>query len=161
MSRGLGVFRNPVSNATTPPPGEMAEWPIAPVLKTGVSARGPRVRIPASPLEEPLDFPVSPGSSRGFSFFEQVGFARIVTDSATFSYLADVHVEESHRGKGIGRELVTRLMQPTANDTVRTICLATQDAHEVYRPLGFTETQPGRYMIFRADEQKWQEKSEP
>lgn len=90
---------------------------------------------------------------------EQVGFARIVTDSATFSYLADVHVEVSHRGKGIGRELVTRLMQHSANDTVRTICLATQDAHEVYRPLGFTETQPGRYMIFRADEQKWQEKS--
>jgi GNAT superfamily N-acetyltransferase len=78
----------------------------------------------------------------------QVGFARVVTDYATFGWLADVFVLEPHRGSGLGRWLVnTVLSHPHLRDLRRWI-LATRDAHELYAPFGFRQTAGDpRFMV--------------
>ena len=81
----------------------------------------------------------------------QVGFARVITDYATFNYLADVFVLESHRGRGLGVWLVECLLAVPELQSARTWLLATRDAHELYRRFGFTEVQPGRYMAKRRE----------
>lgn len=75
---------------------------------------------------------------------ELVGFARVVTDFATFYYICDVIIDERHRGNGLGKELVRRI---TEKDELKDItgCLATKDAHGLYRQFGF-ETLDGRFM---------------
>ena len=67
----------------------------------------------------------------------QVGFARLVTDHATFGYLADVYVLEEHRGKGLSRAMVEALLAPMEVQGFRRIMLATRDAHGLYIKLGF------------------------
>lgn len=67
----------------------------------------------------------------------QVGFARVVTDRATFAYLADVFVLPDHRGRGLGRELARVAVSHPEAAGVRKFLLATRDAHAVYEPLGF------------------------
>jgi GNAT superfamily N-acetyltransferase len=68
----------------------------------------------------------------------QVGFARIVTDYATFAWLADVYVLEEHRGRGLGVELVR--FSVDEGPLARTKWyLHTRDAHDLYRKFGFTE----------------------
>ncbi|MGH7493923.1 MAG: GNAT family N-acetyltransferase [bacterium] len=69
----------------------------------------------------------------------QVGFARVISDCATFAYLCDVFVDESHRGKGLGKWLVSVVMSHPDLQGLRRWSLATRDAHELYRPLGWTE----------------------
>ena len=78
---------------------------------------------------------------------EQVGFARAVTDRATFAWLADVFVVPEHRGAGIGRRLVeAALAEPELADVYRWM-LGTADAHELYRRYGFAELrESGRFM---------------
>ncbi len=78
---------------------------------------------------------------------EQVGYARIVTDHATIAYLADVYVLEEHRGKGLSKEMMTFIMETLAPMKLRRICLATKDAHDLYRKYGFEITKtPDRWM---------------
>lgn len=79
-----------------------------------------------------------------------VGFARIVTDKATFAWLADVIVRPDHRRKGIGRELVRVLQHHPELSKWRRWLLATKDAHGVYEPLGFSLiADPRRLMQIR------------
>jgi len=68
---------------------------------------------------------------------EQIGFARLVTDHATFGYLADVYVLEEHRGQGIASRMVSELLDLPEVRKFRRILLATKDAHRVYARLGF------------------------
>jgi GNAT superfamily N-acetyltransferase len=75
----------------------------------------------------------------------QVGFARVVTDHATFAYLADVFVLEAHRGHGLGVWLVETALGLPECKGARWL-LGTRDAHELYRKFGFHETPPGRIM---------------
>ena len=70
---------------------------------------------------------------------EQVGLARVITDRATFAYLADVFVVEEHRGRGLGRWLVQCVLSHPDLRGLRRWMLATRDAHDLYRGLGFTE----------------------
>jgi GNAT superfamily N-acetyltransferase len=77
---------------------------------------------------------------------EQAGFARVVTDRATFAWLCDVFVFEAHRGRGLARTMVRAAMDLPELATVRLWLLATADAHGVYAPLGFEEVEPGRWM---------------
>ena len=77
---------------------------------------------------------------------EQAGFARIVTDRATFAWLCDVFVLDAHRGHGLARRMVHTAMELPDLATVRMWMLATEDAHGVYAPLGFEEIEPGRWM---------------
>jgi GNAT superfamily N-acetyltransferase len=69
---------------------------------------------------------------------KQVGFARAVTDRATFAYLADVYVLEEHRGQGLSRRMLEALFAHPDMQGLRRMMLATRDAHELYAKLGFT-----------------------
>ncbi len=78
---------------------------------------------------------------------KQVGYARLVTDYSTFAYLADVYVEDSHRGNGISKVMMRELFALDWVKGLRRIMLATKDAHELYKQVGFSETKfPERLM---------------
>ncbi len=76
-----------------------------------------------------------------------VGFARIVTDYVSFAYLADVFIVKEERGKGLGNALVKHILDyPSIKNTKRWMW-GTMDAHELYRPYGFSEmANPKRWM---------------
>ena len=67
----------------------------------------------------------------------QVGFARVVTDKATFAYLADVFIDELHQGLGLGRLLMDNIASHPDLQGVRRFMLATRDAHGLYEKYGF------------------------
>lgn len=76
-----------------------------------------------------------------------VGFARAITDRATYAYLADVFVLESHRGRGLGVWLMEGVMSHPDLQGLRRWSLVTRDAHALYRRFGFvTPPVPERYM---------------
>jgi GNAT superfamily N-acetyltransferase len=78
---------------------------------------------------------------------QQVGFARVVTDRATFAWLADVFVLEDHRGQGLGDWLVEVVTQHPDLRGLRRWALATADAHGLYARHGFTPlAAPERFM---------------
>jgi len=76
----------------------------------------------------------------------QVGFARVVTDQASFAYLADVFVLEAHRGHGLGRWIVEIALGLPELQYVRRWLLGTRDAHGLYAQFGFAMAQPGVLM---------------
>jgi len=77
----------------------------------------------------------------------QVGFARVVSDFATFAYLGDVFVLESYRGRGLSKWLMECVVQHPALQDLRRWILLTRDAHRLYSRFGFTPVKvPERYM---------------
>jgi N-acetylglutamate synthase-like GNAT family acetyltransferase len=77
----------------------------------------------------------------------QIGFARMITDKATFAYLADVFILEEYRGRGLSKWLMEIIMNSPELQGLRRIMLATRDAHGLYKKSGFTPlTQPNRWM---------------
>jgi GNAT superfamily N-acetyltransferase len=84
---------------------------------------------------------------------KQVGFARVVTDLATFGYLADVFIDEAYRGKGLSKELVAFILSFDELKSLRRMILATRDAHGLYAQYGFNPLKsPDRFMeIARPD----------
>lgn len=78
---------------------------------------------------------------------EQVAYARVITDLATFAWLCDVYVDRAVRGKGIGVALVGAVREHLRPYGPRRIMLATRDAHGVYEKLGFAPlAQPDIWM---------------
>jgi N-acetylglutamate synthase-like GNAT family acetyltransferase len=78
---------------------------------------------------------------------EQVGFARVVTDRATFAYLCDVYILESNRGKGLSKWLVEAVMAHPDLQGLRRFQLVTRDAHGLYKRFGFQAPKhPDRHM---------------
>ena len=78
-----------------------------------------------------------------FSVFykeEQVGFARVITDKATFGYLADVFIVKPHRGKGLSKWLMQTILDNEELQGFRSWMLGTKDAHSLYEKFGFTLT---------------------
>jgi GNAT superfamily N-acetyltransferase len=67
----------------------------------------------------------------------QVGFARVVSDCATFAWLCDVFVAEHMRNKGVGRRMMEAVMADERLQGLRQFILATRDAHGLYKKLGF------------------------
>jgi GNAT superfamily N-acetyltransferase len=100
--------------------------------------------IPRAVVERSLE------NSLCFGVFEnsdQVGFARVITDRATFAYLADVFILESHRGRGLGKLLMKCISQHPELQKLRRWMLATRDAHGLYRQFGFKPlARPERFM---------------
>ena len=79
---------------------------------------------------------------------EQVGFARVVTDRATFAWLADVFILESERGSGLGKALIACVMDHPDVSGVRRHLLATRDAHGLYARYGFEPLERSeRFMV--------------
>lgn len=77
----------------------------------------------------------------------QVGFARVITDRATYAYLCDVFVLESHRGRGASKLLMRTITEHPDLQGLRRFCLMTRDAHGLYSQFGFGPTpDPTRYM---------------
>src|SRR4030095_14767443 len=78
---------------------------------------------------------------------EQIGFARLVTDYATFAWLADVFILEEHRGKGLSKWLMEVIVDHPALQGMRRLLLATRDAHGLYRRYGFKDLDdPSRWL---------------
>jgi len=90
------------------------------------------------------------GASWPFAVYDghlQVGFARVVTDRLTFAWVCDVVVDEPYRGRGVGTWLMATVRDAVAATGVRRQILATADAHEVYRAVGWSElAHPERWM---------------
>ena len=82
----------------------------------------------------------------------QVGFGRVVTDYATFAWIADVFVLEEFRGRGLSKWLMEVILSHPDLQGFRRWVLATKDAHELYRKYGFT---PLRYP------ERWMERRDP
>lgn len=81
----------------------------------------------------------------------QVGYTRVVTDRATFAYVCDVYVLESHQGRGLGTWMTERLLDHPDLQGLRRWLLTTQDAHGVYERVGFVRTTfPERFMTIDA-----------
>lgn len=97
-------------------------------------------------MENSLSFGVYVGG-------EQVGFARAITDRATFVYLADVFILDAHQGRGLGKQLVAFIRAHPDLQGLRRWHLVTRDAHDLYRKYGFSElSDPPRHMeIFLPD----------
>lgn len=79
------------------------------------------------------------------------GFARVITDRTTFAYLADVHVLEAHRGRGLSKRLMEAVLQHPDLQGLRRMMLATRDAHGLYEKYGFTPLASPAMMMERHD----------
>jgi GNAT superfamily N-acetyltransferase len=80
----------------------------------------------------------------------QVGFARVVTDKASFAYLADVYVLEEHRRQGLSKRLVEAVLGHPELQGMRRFLLATRDAHGLYAQFGFNApAKPENFMEIR------------
>lgn len=89
----------------------------------------------------------------------QVAFARVITDRATFAYLADVYVLEAHRGRGLSKRMMESIVAHPELQGLRRWLLATRDAHGLYEQFGFRPlSAPDRLMeivrpnLYRAGE---------
>jgi GNAT superfamily N-acetyltransferase len=100
--------------------------------------------IPLETVRRSIANSLSFGIYRGT---RQVGFARVVTDRATFAYLADVFVLDAERGRGLARWLMEVIMEHTELQGLRRWLLATRDAHGLYAKFGFeSPANPGNMM---------------
>jgi GNAT superfamily N-acetyltransferase len=107
-------------------------------------ARGRTREKQARAIEGSLNF----GTYEGLSG-EQVAYARVVTDRATFAWLCDVYVDPSVRGKGLGTALVAAVREHLRPYGLRRVLLATHDAHGVYEKLGFRALdRPDEWMAY-------------
>lgn len=94
----------------------------------------------ATSIEHSLPFGVYAGS-------RQVGFARVITDHATFAYLADVYVLEETRGRGAGKFLIESILEYPTLGALRRFLLATRDASALYAKYGFAPLKRPEMMM--------------
>jgi GNAT superfamily N-acetyltransferase len=100
--------------------------------------------IPRAVVDRALDNSICFGIYHGD---ELAAFARVVTDRATFGYLADVFVVDAHRGRGLGKWLVETVLEHPDLQGLRQFILGTADAHELYERFGWRPLpDPGRFM---------------
>ena len=105
--------------------------------------RGRRINTVQRALDHSLNFGI-------FKNNQQVGFARVVTDFATFAWVADVFILEDHRGLGLAKWLMTSILSHPDLRTVRRWTLVTRDAHGLYGQFGFTPfAEPEKSMELR------------
>jgi GNAT superfamily N-acetyltransferase len=88
-----------------------------------------------------------------YSATGQVGFARVVTDYATFGWLCDVYIDPAARGAGLGKWLVECIVNHPDLKGLRRLLLATRDAHGLYRDYGG--------FVPLANAERWMEKFNP
>ena len=109
-------------------------------LTTSYWATGVPIEIVKRSIEHSLNFGL-------FQSDQQVGFARVITDYATFAYLADVFVLEPFRGRGLSKWLMQVIVEHPELQGLRKWTLFTRDAHGLYRQVGYTSlANPERAM---------------
>lgn len=82
-----------------------------------------------------------------YKHIDQIGFARVITDNATFAYLCDVFILNNYRGLGLSKWLIQTIVNHPELQGLRRWSLATADAHGLYKQFGFTTiTKPERFM---------------
>jgi ribosomal protein S18 acetylase RimI-like enzyme len=104
--------------------------------------------LPEAVLERAIEHSLTFGLYRDG---REVGFARVVTDHATFAYLTDVFVVAGERRQGLGRWLVESILTHPELQGLRRWLLGTRDAHGLYRRCGFTEPAPPFAFLERHD----------
>ena len=92
---------------------------------------------------------------------QQIGFARVVTDAATFAYLADVFIVPSHRQLGLGKRLMAAVMAHPDLRGLRRFMLATRDAHALYRQFGFAPPKNPQVLMERHEPQIYHSQHAP
>ncbi len=98
-----------------------------------------------SVVERSIEHSLVFGAYRGG---RQVGFARVITDQATFAWICDVFVDESVRGRGVGKRLLVAIMEDPRLQGLKRMMLATDDAHGLYAAFGFEPLQqPEKWMV--------------
>ena len=102
--------------------------------------------IPRETVDRALDHSLCFGLYDGS---RQIGLARLITDHATFAYLADVFVLEEYRGLGLGVWLMECVMAHPLLPGLRRILLATRDAHGLYARFGFAEPEDPKMLMQR------------
>jgi len=103
-------------------------------------AEGIPIEIVKKSIEHSLNFGV-------YNEGRQVGFARVITDYATYAYIGDVFILEEYRGHGLSKWLMQVIAGHPELQGLRRWSLLTRDAHGLYRKTGFTEPRnPERYM---------------
>ncbi len=101
-------------------------------------------QVPRAVVDRSIDHSMPFGLYDGS---RQVGFARVITDRATFAYVADVYVLESHRGRGLALWLMQTIQAHPELQNLRRWTLFTKDAHPLYRKVGFRDIEdPPRCM---------------
>jgi GNAT superfamily N-acetyltransferase len=109
-------------------------------LTTSYWAAGIPLEIVERSIEQSLSFGV-------YKVDNQVGFARVITDYATFAYIGDVFILEEYRGQGLSKWLMQVIADHPELQGLRRWILITRDAHGLYRKTGFREPKdPERYM---------------
>jgi GNAT superfamily N-acetyltransferase len=109
-------------------------------LTTSYWAQGIPRAVVARAIENSLCFGAFDGD-------RQVGFARVITDRATYAYVSDVFVLDTHRGRGVGKRLMAAIRLHPELQGLRRWTLFTRDAHGLYRQFGFREARhPDRLM---------------
>ena len=110
------------------------------ILTTSYWANGIPFETVKKSIEHSLNFGV-------YKAGKQVGFARVITDYATYAYIGDVYILEDYRGQGLSKWLMQVIADHSELQGLRRWTLLTRDAHELYQKTGFTEPQnPERYM---------------
>jgi len=109
--------------------------------------------IPREVVDRSIDHSIAFALLDGSEGGRQVGFARAITDRATFAYLSDVYVLDEYRGRGLGLWLVETVLAHPDLQGLRRWTLATRDAHGLYERVGFTALdKPDRFMeILKSD----------
>jgi GNAT superfamily N-acetyltransferase len=101
--------------------------------------------VPRETVERAIEHSLCIGAFDGGA---QVGFARVITDYATFAYIADVFVLPSHRGRGIAKSIMSAIVSHERLRGLRRWHLVTRDAHALYAQFGFTAIDaPERHMM--------------
>jgi len=109
-------------------------------LTTSYWAKG----IPRETVARSIENSLCYGIYRGA---RQVGFARVISDCATFAYICDVFVIEGERGKGLSKWLMELIVSTPELQGLRRVALATRDAHGLYAQQGFKPfAAPDRWM---------------
>ena len=110
--------------------------------------------IPRAVVERSIQHSICFGALEGA---RQVGFARVITDRATYAYISDVFVLESHRGRGISKKLMAAISGHSDLQGLRLWTLFTRDAHGLYRQFGFGEARHSERLMEKRVEQPYEE----
>ncbi len=125
-------------------PGRLDLDAVHAFLSTSYWAKGIPRELLERAVRNSLCFGLYEGDGEGK---RQIGFARVITDAATYAYLCDVYVLPEWRGRGLGTWLMEGVTEHPDLQGLRRFSLVTRDAHEPHRPFGFTEiAAPGRHM---------------